>query len=192
MDEPKAGVPVVAVTAHVMRGERESLLAQGFDDYVAKPIDRAALVDCLKRWVEEEDDGLTILDSSVSSGQGGDPEAAIDRSVLEQLLEDVGRENAGPVIDAFIGELEAQAVVLDGAAAENDLEAMGQYAHRLKGSAASFGALRLSDVSAAIEQAAKAGDLTRALDRMPEFRALCKESLQAIVRFRQDMAGTSD
>ena len=66
---------------------------------------------------------------------------------------------------------------MDGAAAKNDLEAMGQSAHRLKGSAASFGALRLGDVSAAVEQAAKAGDLPSALARMPELSALCRESL---------------
>jgi HPt (histidine-containing phosphotransfer) domain-containing protein len=111
---------------------------------------------------------------------------------LEQLLEDVGRQNAGPVLDAFIGELEALAVVLDGAAAENDLEEMGRSSHRLKGSAASFGALLLSRVSAEIEKAAKANDLASALARMPKLRTLYEESLHAMARFRQEMARTSD
>jgi CheY-like chemotaxis protein/HPt (histidine-containing phosphotransfer) domain-containing protein len=190
--EPKGRLPVIAVTAHVMRGERETLLAQGFDDFVEKPIDRAALVDCLKKWLEKGAGEVTGVDSKEAFGQGADVETAIDRGILDQLIEDVGRENAVPVIDAFIEELEAQAVVLDGAAAENDLAAMAQSSHRLKSSAASFGALGLSRATAAIEQAAKAGDLPDALARMPELRALCKESLQAMGRFRHELAGTSD
>jgi PAS domain S-box-containing protein len=192
MDEPKASVPVVAVTAHVMRGERATLLAQGFDDYLAKPVDRAALVDCLQKWLKEDDDKMTLEGSREGYSDGGDSGPAIDRSVLDQLLDDVGRENAGPVIDAFIEELESQAVFLNEAAAANDVTAMAQSSHRLKGSAASFGALGLGRVTAAIEQAAKAGDLRGALAQMPKFRDLCKESLQTMGQFRHELAGTQD
>jgi signal transduction histidine kinase/CheY-like chemotaxis protein len=47
----KARVPIVALTAHVMRGERETLLVQGLDDYLGKPIDRPDLIRCLTHWL---------------------------------------------------------------------------------------------------------------------------------------------
>jgi len=50
--EREAGVkhlPIVALTAHALRGEREAILAKGFDGYVAKPVELSMLVEELTR-----------------------------------------------------------------------------------------------------------------------------------------------
>jgi signal transduction histidine kinase/CheY-like chemotaxis protein/HPt (histidine-containing phosphotransfer) domain-containing protein len=46
-----AHLPIVAMTANAMAGDRERCLAAGMDDYISKPLDRAALVQLLKRWL---------------------------------------------------------------------------------------------------------------------------------------------
>jgi signal transduction histidine kinase/CheY-like chemotaxis protein/HPt (histidine-containing phosphotransfer) domain-containing protein len=48
-----ARLPIVAMTANAMAGDRERCLAAGMDDYISKPLDRAALVQLLKRWLRK-------------------------------------------------------------------------------------------------------------------------------------------
>jgi CheY-like chemotaxis protein len=44
----------VAVSASAMKGDREAFLAQGFDDYISKPIDNKLLEETIKKWIGEE------------------------------------------------------------------------------------------------------------------------------------------
>jgi CheY-like chemotaxis protein len=50
LDGDKSSVPIIAVTAHAMHGDRETYLAAGMNDYVSKPIDPKLLLDAIKRW----------------------------------------------------------------------------------------------------------------------------------------------
>jgi CheY-like chemotaxis protein len=49
--QPGRRIPIIALTAHAMKGSKETCLAAGMDDHLSKPIDRAQLIACLQRWL---------------------------------------------------------------------------------------------------------------------------------------------
>lgn len=127
---------------------------------------------------------MTAAEYAANTLPTPDSAGLIDRRVLDQLLEDVGPENAEAILDSFLREIERQSLALEEAAERSDLTALGRAAHRMKSSAASFGALRLSGLLGGIEQAAYAGESAVALGSMAEYRALARDSLEAMHRIR--------
>lgn len=183
----RAQVPIVAVTAHVMRGEREALLQQGVDDYLGKPIARTTLFDCLARWLPVKSGNAGAVPAAWPSALPSTSAVLVDRGVLEQLLRDVGPENARAVVDAFLQELEKQADTLGQAAGAADLAGMAQAAHRLEGSAASFGAVQLSRVLASAEQAARSGNGEAAMAALRGCLGLAMDSGAAMAALREEI-----
>jgi two-component system phosphorelay protein LuxU len=121
--------------------------------------------------------------------QGAD--AHINRGVLDKLLEDVGPQNAELVIDAFAKELQFRAAALDKAADKIDSDSMAHAAHILKSTAASFGASELSELSASIEQSARAGQTGAVVAAMAEFRELAKASGEELDAIRTELFGST-
>ena len=132
---------------------------------------------------------VTEHNTAPESAQGAD--ANIDRGVLETLLEDVGPENAEPVINAFVKELALQTAFLEEAADRLDPDAMARAAHRLKSTTGSFGAGRLSEVCAYIERSAQSGQTKAALETMAEFRELAGGTGEELDAFRNKLFGSA-
>ena len=182
--------PIIALTAHVMSGEREQVLSQGLDDYLAKPVDPIELSQCLTRWLPQQDHtGPTPLPPDDDSNNP-DSDALIDQGVLQKLLEDVGNEMAPRVFSAFIQELQNQTSALEKAGEYTNPEELGKAAHRLKGSAASFGASHLSTALQGLEETARNGDMDSIMQMMPEVIALAGATLAQLLKLQATNATT--
>ena len=130
-------LPIVAMTAHAMAGDRERCLQAGMDDYLAKPLRPDELDRVLGRWL-----GL--------GPHAAATKALVDEARLRTLRDDYA-EIAGQLADLFAGTTPALLDELGAAHADGDDEALRRAAHKLKGSCQNIGATFMATLADSIE-----------------------------------------
>jgi CheY-like chemotaxis protein/HPt (histidine-containing phosphotransfer) domain-containing protein len=135
-------VPVIALTAHAMTGDRRTAYAAGMDDYLSKPFTQKQLQMALSRWAAQPD---------VSASQF--PPNALDTTITAQLL-DLEREEPGflcDVIDSFFRTANENLGRMRSAIAAGDLHALRAAAHMVRGSSQQLGARRFGTTCRKLE-----------------------------------------
>jgi two-component system sensor histidine kinase/response regulator len=159
---PDRSVPIIAMTAHAMTGDRERCLEAGMDDYVSKPLKSQALSEVLEKWLSRAGDASMLDTEAVPNGaEIFDRAAFLDRLMGdEDLVEEIA--------NAFLEDMIAQLAMLKTHVAEGDADAAGGRAHTIKGAAANVGAMALSATAAEMEKAARAGRRDEVTALLPE------------------------
>lgn len=150
-------IPIVAMTAHAMAGDRERCLEAGMDDYVSKPIRPADLVAAIGRMCEPVSDAGVDGDKSLLEAEGGDGSGVADLGETRALF-DGDEEIVQQLLVVFFRDLGGTLSELRGAGARGDLVRLGELAHSIKGSVGLFGAQRATEASKAVESAARNAD----------------------------------
>ena len=143
-------VPIIAMTAHAMRGDRERCMEAGMDDYVSKPISSTTLLEAIYRVVP-------ISDKDRGSSAAGDPSAsADDAGEMAALLEAFNNDGAffKEVADMFICDYPPMVETVKKAIADKDGALLSRTAHALKGMALNFQVDGAADVARRLEQLA--------------------------------------
>jgi signal transduction histidine kinase/DNA-binding response OmpR family regulator len=167
---------VIAMTADVIPGARERCITAGMDDYLSKPIRLEELQAVLRRATE-------FVNVSRQNGETQHPIGFLDPAVMDtlRLLNLPGAQNPLPqLIDEFVEAAQHRLEQLQSAMIERDVATIETAAHSLRGSAAGIGALRLADLSAAMEDGVRNGSFNQTaaiLSQMDEEFLLVKSSL---------------
>ncbi len=158
---PAGAVPIVAMTANAMPGARARCLAAGMDDYIAKPIDSAALVAMLDRLADAGLSGLGPPPDASPTAPPTLPSPAFDRARLEELREAMAAPAFAALVASFASGLKERIARAHGLVAAAGFEQAALVAHDLVGMAGNIGAMRLCALARDLEAAAKAADAAR-------------------------------
>jgi hypothetical protein len=172
-------VPVLAMTAAAVEGEREKCLQAGMDDFLTKPVNPEALGAMLQRWVHEQ-----APRAREASPERRPADGVLDLDRLDMLrdLDPTSTTYLDRAIANFIARAPESVGTLRRAVAAQDREGLTQAAHRLKGSALNLGMPAVGHLAYELEMLGDSGVTTGATALL---EALEEALVQAVARVRE-------
>jgi PAS domain S-box-containing protein len=159
-------IPIIAMTAHALKGDREKCLQAGMDDYLTKPIQTEKLTEMLARWLPASH--ATFQEPRDFQSEGPDRAIFDRKDLLEHLDND--QELFEEVLGIFLQDIPERIHSLEEAISKNDASAIRYLGHSLKGSSATTRAGILKELSYEMELAGERADLAKAKKLLPGLR----------------------
>ncbi len=158
-------IPIVAMTAHALKGDREKCLEAGMDGYVPKPVQADALGEEIQRVVLRK--GTKMPQRDIHALDAAASERAVNPAELMARV-DGDQGLLRDLIDIFREDCPKQLAALREAMASNSAQRIAATSHALKGMLANLAGEKASAVAAHLEQSARHGELEKARESLPE------------------------
>lgn len=178
-------IPIIAMTANAMKGDRDKCLASGMDDYIAKPIKADLLRELLSQWLIQDIDSNAETKGEVSSTEKpseamvNNSEPVIDFSTLETLRGIMGEEFSS-LIDCYLEDAPSLLADLKQSVKEADFPVLIRAAHTLKSNSSNLGATLLSGIAFEIEKLGKENKLQEASSLIPDLEQALKLTIKKL------------
>jgi CheY-like chemotaxis protein len=169
--------PLIAMTAHAMKGYREKCILADMDDYMTKPLKRKDLIAMVEKWTSER---ISMPDPGLEKQVQGPSETGslpMDRpKALKEFDHDEPFLNE--VIHEFLNHVGQQIGIIRTALAGQDFDTLKKQGHAIKGGAANLTAMKLSEAAHVLEKKGKERNpdhLEEDVNRLvSEYEALCR------------------
>ncbi|MFW1676206.1 response regulator [Pontibacter sp. JAM-7] len=186
-DDRYAALPIVAMTANAMAGDKERCLAAGMQDHVAKPIDPVTLYKALVQWIKPREGlGQVALDSSDNI----EPQDTLVLPDIAGLDTDTGLSRLGgnrklyrDLIHRFAKDQVNAASEIQAALNQRDFLLAERVAHTTKGVAGNLGATAIQETAQALEHAIEQQDMALIARQVPLFKAVLDDMVASLQLF---------
>ena len=184
-------VPIIAMTAHALKGDREHFIASGMDDYLTKPIQTTELMATLANWIDNQPS--LVADSSAKKDEDktdttvipttAGSDNMIDIAVLEQMAEDTSRELVPTLAGIFIEDSRSRLMSMSMALEKADWPNIGLHAHSLTGSGMAYGLSQMAVLARAVEYAIKDSEMGEAEKHVHTLLSQAPEHLSTLEHY---------
>lgn len=170
-------IPIIAMTAHALAGDRERFLAAGMDDYISKPIDMNRLTALLNRY---RPTGAGATRPTPVETASGSNRVALDR---QAVMAAIGEDEAllQEITAVFLQDLPGLMNAVETAIEKQSAEQLERAAHKLKGSVKIFGTADVVEPLQKLEHCGHTGQLDTVVQQWSQVRPLL-EALATTLR----------
>jgi CheY-like chemotaxis protein len=169
-------IPIIAMTANTMRGDKEKCFDSGMDDYIPKPIDNRALKETLLKWILKK-----VPTSSLETVENQETIVSPLWDEQEALARLGNRKNLlMKVVRCFVDDGKRRLEKLREAIENSQFSEAQLHAHSIKGSAANISALKLQAIAKILEDAAKDQDLIFLREEFPKCEEVLNDTFELL------------
>lgn len=165
-------IPIIAMTAHAMRGDREKCLDAGANDYISKPVIKDEFIRVLAKWLPDSeviDEGRKEATVKDDDGNNGQIRVWDSAGMHERLMDDT--DLIKKILDAFQSDIPKQIYLLKVLLDAGDMKGVERQLHNIKGASGNVGGDRIADVALRMEKAASSGDSAFVRENMPHLES---------------------
>jgi len=177
LPEPKRNIPIVALTAHALMGDKEKCINAGMTDYLSKPVSGQDLVKKIDVLLDIRKDDLSQIVKTHEENS-----SVLDKERLKSVsLGDYEFEK--DLLTSYISDLDDKYKNLLELSGNKEIGKIVEVAHSIKGSSYSIGAVKVADEAYAIELSGKNNDWVNVDARIEKFNKIIDETSQEIVNY---------